>query len=248
MGHRCAGNCEKILSGQRTNVPNDGVVRLYRDRKGRGGKTVTLIAGSFVASLAMSLSFCGTEMWSPASKPSSCLPWAPGCFLSLSGFRQWPVDIQPSFPEANNRGWRWRERWQLSHLSSCWMSLSLLLIAIYVLVGLIFSTFAKSSGTAILFGVMVWLLFNLLYPILVFILGGILFGNDPASYFRFQQVAGLGSPTQVYLLLIQLASPQNLVGAGGTAIDPILPESAAVFWVGFLLFSALWTFHRRGAE
>ena len=45
MGHRCAGNCEKILSGQRTNVPNDGVVRLYRDRKGRGGKTVTLIAG-----------------------------------------------------------------------------------------------------------------------------------------------------------------------------------------------------------
>ena len=27
------------------NVPRDGVVRLLRDRKGRGGKTVTLIAG-----------------------------------------------------------------------------------------------------------------------------------------------------------------------------------------------------------
>ncbi len=132
--------------------------------------------------------------------------------------------------------------------AAVFLGLSLLLIAIYVLVGLIFSTFAKSSGTAILFGVMVWLLFNLLYPILVFILGGILFGNDPASYFRFQQVAGLGSPTQVYVLLIQLASPQNLGGAGGTAIDPILPESAAVFWVAFLLFTALWTFHRRGAE
>jgi len=27
------------------NVPNDGIVRLLRDRKGRGGKTVTLITG-----------------------------------------------------------------------------------------------------------------------------------------------------------------------------------------------------------
>jgi translation initiation factor 1 len=27
------------------NLPRDGVVRLLRDRKGRGGKTVTLIAG-----------------------------------------------------------------------------------------------------------------------------------------------------------------------------------------------------------
>ena len=30
---------------QRVNVPRDGIVRLLRDRKGRGGKTVTLIAG-----------------------------------------------------------------------------------------------------------------------------------------------------------------------------------------------------------
>jgi translation initiation factor 1 len=27
------------------NVPNDGIVRLFRDRKGRGGKTVTLVTG-----------------------------------------------------------------------------------------------------------------------------------------------------------------------------------------------------------
>jgi len=26
-------------------IPNDGIVRLHRDRKGRGGKTVTLITG-----------------------------------------------------------------------------------------------------------------------------------------------------------------------------------------------------------
>ena len=32
-------------SGPALNVPRDGVVRLLRDRKGRGGKTVTLVAG-----------------------------------------------------------------------------------------------------------------------------------------------------------------------------------------------------------
>jgi translation initiation factor 1 len=48
------------------NLPNDGVVRLLRDRKGRGGKTVTLVAGLSVSSaeltrLASDLKrLCGT--------------------------------------------------------------------------------------------------------------------------------------------------------------------------------------------
>ena len=48
------------------NLPNDGVVRLLRDRKGRGGKTVTLIAGlrgsaAELAALASDLKrLCGT--------------------------------------------------------------------------------------------------------------------------------------------------------------------------------------------
>ena len=47
-------------------VPRDGVVRLLRDRKGRGGKTVTLIAGlsgsaSALTALASDLKrLCGT--------------------------------------------------------------------------------------------------------------------------------------------------------------------------------------------
>jgi translation initiation factor 1 len=35
----------KAPSSPPLNVPKDGVVRLLRDRKGRGGKTVTLVAG-----------------------------------------------------------------------------------------------------------------------------------------------------------------------------------------------------------
>jgi translation initiation factor 1 len=48
------------------NLPKDGVVRLLRDRKGRGGKGVTLIAGlggsrAALASLASELKrLCGT--------------------------------------------------------------------------------------------------------------------------------------------------------------------------------------------
>jgi len=46
------------------NLPRDGVVRLLRDRKGRGGKTVTLVAGvpsSLAVALAAELKrLCGT--------------------------------------------------------------------------------------------------------------------------------------------------------------------------------------------
>jgi len=46
------------------NLPRDGVVRLLRDRKGRGGKTVTLVAGvpaAVAATLASDLKrLCGT--------------------------------------------------------------------------------------------------------------------------------------------------------------------------------------------
>jgi translation initiation factor 1 len=50
----------------RLNVPRDGVVRLLRDRKGRGGKTVTLVAGvpgspDVLSELATALKrLCGT--------------------------------------------------------------------------------------------------------------------------------------------------------------------------------------------
>jgi translation initiation factor 1 len=35
----------KAASHPTLNVPNDGTVRLFRERKGRGGKTVTLVTG-----------------------------------------------------------------------------------------------------------------------------------------------------------------------------------------------------------
>ena len=52
--------------GRTLNLPRDGIVRLLRDRKGRGGKTVTLIAGldgspAALGALASDLKrLCGT--------------------------------------------------------------------------------------------------------------------------------------------------------------------------------------------
>jgi len=62
-------NCRcphKSVSRHATSVPNDGIVRLLRDRKGRGGKVVTLIAGvranpAALDELATTLKrFCGS--------------------------------------------------------------------------------------------------------------------------------------------------------------------------------------------
>jgi translation initiation factor 1 len=42
---RCAGRAAPAGGRGPTRDPADGIVRLHRDRKGRGGKTVTLITG-----------------------------------------------------------------------------------------------------------------------------------------------------------------------------------------------------------
>jgi translation initiation factor 1 len=70
---RCAGHdaprvaqAPTTSKGPTAALPRDGVVRVLRDRKGRGGKTVTLVAGvaggpDAVAKLATDLKrLCGT--------------------------------------------------------------------------------------------------------------------------------------------------------------------------------------------
>jgi translation initiation factor 1 len=42
---RSAKSSKSLATAPSLNLPKDGVVRLLRDRKGRGGKTVTLVAG-----------------------------------------------------------------------------------------------------------------------------------------------------------------------------------------------------------
>jgi translation initiation factor 1 len=59
-----SGKPKPAPSGPALNLPRDGVVRLLRDRKGRGGKTVTLVVGiprANAQSIATDLKrLCGT--------------------------------------------------------------------------------------------------------------------------------------------------------------------------------------------
>ena len=125
---------------------------------------------------------------------------------------------------------------------------SLLLIVLYILVQFIWSTLAKTSGTAVLFGVLVWLLFNILYPIVTAVIANLAFSNDPAGYFRFNQAAALGNPTSISANLVFLSAPPNLGGFAGSALDPVLLGAAAIVWFAALFFLALWTFNQRGVE
>src|SRR5207247_1152885 len=90
------------------------------------------------------------------------------------------------------------------------LGLSLLLIAFYIPLQLIFSTLAKTSGTAILFGFLVWLAFNILYPVITFVLSAVLFPNSFQAQFQFSQVVGLGNPSSIYTQLVTFAAPELL--------------------------------------
>ncbi len=132
--------------------------------------------------------------------------------------------------------------------AATFLGVSLLLIALYVLIQLIMSTLAKTSGTAVLFGVLIWLLFNFLYPIVTIIVQSTVLAGDPAGAFRFGQVAGLGNPTSICGMLVSLAAPQGLPGGVSTSLEPAIPGAAAVVWFLLLLVLALWTFHKKAAE
>ena len=130
--------------------------------------------------------------------------------------------------------------------ATAFLGFTLLLIAFYVLLQIIFSTLAKTSGTAVLFGVLLWLLFNLLYNVLTLAIGALL--GDPAARFQFQLYAGLGNPSAIYQQLVLLYAPLDLTGLlGGTAIGGDVLGAAAAVWLVVLLILALWVFERKAA-
>jgi len=134
-------------------------------------------------------------------------------------------------------------------LATAFVGYSLLLIVYYVFLMLAVSTLVKTSGTAVLFGVLIWLLLNILYPIVTFILSAALSGGDPATQFRILQSAALANPSSIVGALIALAAPAALVGAGGgTALDASALGTAAVFWFLLLFALALWTFQKKASE
>jgi len=133
--------------------------------------------------------------------------------------------------------------------AAAFVGYSLLLIAFYVLLQLTMSTLAKTGGTAVLFGVLIWLLLNILYSIVTLVVASVFSGGDPATFFRIQQYAALGNPSAVVGNLISLSAPVDLgFFGGGTTLDAGLFAGAAVFWFVSLFLLALWTFQKKAAE
>jgi hypothetical protein len=97
-----------------------------------------------------------------------------------------------------------------------------------------------------LFGVLVWLLFNILFSVVTFVLGAILF-PDPAALFQFQLYAGLGNPSSIYQQLVFLYAPEGFGFFGGTTLSAGVLGAAAAAWVTMLMVLALWTFQKKAA-
>ena len=132
--------------------------------------------------------------------------------------------------------------------AAAFLGYSLVLVAMYVLLQLIFSSIAKTSGTAVLFGVLAWLLFNVLYNVLTLMVS--LAIADDAARFQFSQYSSLGSPSAIYTSLIFLAFPGDLgpFFGGGTSLGADVLGAAVIVWLVGLSALALWTFHKKAAE
>ncbi len=127
---------------------------------------------------------------------------------------------------------------------------SLFLVAAYVLLMLLFSSLAKSVGTAVLFGVVVFLVFDFLFSFLVeFFLFSV--GGNPTNpdYYRVLSALLLLDPNLVFQLLISLGIPSSGGGANIGLTSPYLSSStisiAAVLWIVLPLILALVVFRRK---
>ncbi len=146
-------------------------------------------------------------------------------------------------------------RWPSSNIVLGFVAFSLFLLAVYILLMQTLSTLARTGGTAILFGVVLWFVFTLLWSViilLVSIVAGVPFGSR--EYFVMASYAGLFNPSSLYSTLFFQVAPegfQALLILGGIsgpfALPNWVPALAAVVWIAVLLILFLEVFRRKAA-
>lgn len=129
---------------------------------------------------------------------------------------------------------------------------SLFLIGVYVLLMLLFSTLAKSVGTAVVFGVVAWLFFNLIFS---FITSFLLFGSggyyQSSSFYSTLLKTYLFDPNTVYQLILGAAVPATggnylsgiIIPTGYLSVEAIF--LAAALWIAIPLALAIIVFRRK---
>jgi len=117
------------------------------------------------------------------------------------------------------------------------------LIAIFVLLQMIFSTLAKTTGTAILSGIGVWIFFFMLFDLLLLLVAyaADLSGDEVMKFFN---RASFLNPISIYSLCIgQLGNSDPILGVPDWA-----PPVAIVLLTVLLLLAAMEIFTRRVTE
>ena len=117
------------------------------------------------------------------------------------------------------------------------------LIAIFVLLQMIFSTVAKTTGTAILSGIGIWIFFFMLFDLLILIVLTVMDLQDEAAVI-FVNRASFLNPIGIYGMAIgQLGNDDPILGVPGWA-----PSGALISLTIILLIAAMEIFRRRVTE
>jgi Cu-processing system permease protein len=120
---------------------------------------------------------------------------------------------------------------------------TIFLIAIFVLLQMIFSTLAKTTGTAILSGIGVWIFFFMLFD-LILLLVSYVAGLEGEEQTKFFNRASFLNPISIYSLCIaQLGSETEIMGVPDWA-----PPVALIMLTVVLLLAAMEIFTRRVTE
>ncbi len=121
------------------------------------------------------------------------------------------------------------------------------LIAMYVLIMQVFSTVVKSSGTAILSAILVWLVFSVLWSIVNLLVQAVLgIETGTAAYYDLNTVMLLFNPTGVFQLTIAAYLPPSLAEVAGSYQLPNWSGPLAMLvWIGALLVVAVLAFKKK---
>ncbi len=146
--------------------------------------------------------------------------------------------------------------WPSATVTLGFIAFSLFLLAVYILFMQTLSTWAKTAGTAIILGVVLWFVYNLLWDVitlLVALVAGFPIGSR--EYFVLGSYLGLFNPTSIYGNLFNLVAPEGfeilggLIGVSGSlfALPNWVPAVAAVGWLVLLFILFIEVFQRRAA-
>ena len=124
---------------------------------------------------------------------------------------------------------------------------TLALIATYVLIMQLFSTFVRSPGSAILSAIVVWLVFNVLWSLVYTVVSAVLGvqGGTPEA-FTLSAITALFNPSGVYQLTLLAFAPASLgLGGAGGELPGWSGPVAFALWIVVLLAIAVVLFKRK---